>query len=191
MPARVERSASGRPIYNHEERRDRDNRPAPQDEQALSCIEDHLQQHIGSGMVFHELISGYIHLDVHLIYPTPTHNYYTLVTSGMSDLPMHVPDGYEFLQHAELMLCLPPHWPLEQSDFKDEANYWPIRLLKTLGRLPHQYDTWLGIGHSMPNGDPPAPFADNTALCGAILATPRLFGDEFAELTVRPDKTVN
>ncbi len=191
MSTKVERSPSGRPIYHHEERQDRDDRPAQSDTQALASVEDHLQQHIGSGMVFHELISGYVHLDVHLIFPTPAHNYHTLVTSGMSDLPMHVPEDYQYLQYAELMLCLPPDWPLEQAAFKDERNYWPIRLLKILGRLPHQFDTWLGIGHTMPNGDPPAPFAGNTALCGAILATPRLFGEGFAELAVRADKTIN
>ena len=32
---------------------------------------------------------------------------------------------------------------------KDEKWYWPIRLLKSLARLPIASDTWLGFGHTM------------------------------------------
>ena len=32
---------------------------------------------------------------------------------------------------------------------KDEKWYWPIRLLKSLARLPIASDTWLGFGHTL------------------------------------------
>ena len=72
-------------------------------------------------------------------------------------------------RYAELMITLPADWKVDQESFKDEAWYWPIRLLKTLARLPHKYDTWLGFGHTMPNGDPAEPYAPNTKLSGAII----------------------
>lgn len=53
---------------------------------------------------------------------------------------------------------------------KDERWYWPVRLLKVLARLPIQSDTWLGWGHTMDNQ---RPFAEDTKLCGAILAEPQ------------------
>ena len=45
-------------------------------------------------------------------------------------------------------------------------RYWPIRLLKSLARLPIASDTWLGFGHTMDNKEN---FAENTKLCAAIL----------------------
>jgi suppressor of fused protein SUFU len=82
--------------------------------------------------------------------------------------PEELPEG----RHAELMLRLPPDWPMEEAAFEDESAYWPIRLLKVLARLPHEYGTWLWYGHTIPNGDPPEPYAPNTELCGAILLRP-------------------
>ena len=60
-----------------------------------------------------------------------------------------------------------------------------------LARFPHEYDTWLGWGHTVPNGDPPVPFADNTRLCCALLLQPLLMPPEFAELKVDDEKTVH
>ena len=48
-----------------------------------------------------------------------------------------------------------------------------------LARLPHEYDTWLWYGHTIPNDDPPEPYAPNTEVCGAILLTPVLGPDGF------------
>ena len=41
--------------------------------------------------------------------------------------------------------------------------------MRYLARFPHEYGTWLGFGHTMPNGDPPEPLADNTRLSGILL----------------------
>lgn len=63
----------------------------------------------------------------------------------------------------------PAEWQLDQQALEDESWYWPIRLIKGLARLPHKYETWLGFGHTVPNGDPAEPYAANTGLCGAIV----------------------
>jgi hypothetical protein len=78
-------------------------------------------------------------------------------------------------------MFLAPDWPLSADAFKDErqGNYWPIRLLKTLARLPHDYNTWLGWGHSIPNGDPAQPYAPDTSLAGAIIIPPFDHDDRF------------
>jgi hypothetical protein len=54
-----------------------------------------------------------------------------------------------------------------------------LRLIKGLARLPHDYATWLGWGHSIPHGDPPEPYAPGTALCGAVIIPPFALGNEF------------
>lgn len=131
--------------------------------------------------VFHELISDRIHVDVHIIPAADDRPFITLASAGMSARPMTMPaqmkDAAEW-SLAELCVFLPPDWPLDQEAMKDERNYWPIRLLKTLARLPHDYGTWLGWGHSIPNGDPAQPYAPDTKLSGAIIIPPFGLGED-------------
>ena len=54
--------------------------------------------------------------------------------------------------------------------------------LRALAHLPHEYATWLGDGHTIPNGDPPEPYTDDTRLCGAMLVLPAIAPDEFLVL---------
>jgi len=175
----VERSESGAPIYRHDEPSEA---VAGEQTWAADTIEAHVEKHVGAiDWVFHELVSPYVHLDV-LVVPAHTDRpWHTLVTSGMSARPMAVPDP-ELPAYAELVISLPPHWPLDRESWQDERHYWPVRTLKQLGRLPHEYDTWLGTGHTIPNGDPPEPYAPSTKLCGALIVPPLLWPDEAAVL---------
>ena len=80
---------------------------------------------------------------------------------GMGAHRMNVPEELaEYkLERAELAIALPSDWKLDQESMKDEKWYWPIRLLKSLARLPINCDSWLGHGHTVENREP---FADNT-----------------------------
>lgn len=141
-------------------------------------IEAHVERHIGPiSNVFHELVSPLVHVDILFVPPTEERPFHTLVTCGMSARPMNVPPevasqlGFD-ARFGELLIGLPPEWKMDEAAFRDETNYWPVRWLKTLARLPHEYNTWLWEGHTVPNGDPPAPFAPNTRLCCTMLAPP-------------------
>ncbi len=179
-------------IYRHEER-DGDFELAIGDSENIEKISDHIEAHIGPiENVFHELISDLVHIDVHIVHPTPERPFYTLVTSGMSDKPMHPPAGHEDKRFAELLICLPPDWPMSQEAWKqNEEAYWPIYMLKFLARFPHEYQTWLWASHTVPNGDPPAPFASNTQLCCAMILPPLTVGDGFHELRISDEKTIH
>ncbi len=156
-------------------------------------LASHLERALGpSGFVWHEIISDRIHLDVHMTPPTDARPFYVLVTSGMSARPMNVPNempGCENWRFAELCLLLPPRWPITQEAFADEANYWPIRLLKELARFPHDFNTWLGNGHSIPNGNPPTPYAPGIPFTGAVLIPPLPLGPQF--FTVPGDPAIH
>ena len=165
---------------------------------ALSELEAHFALHLGApSFVWHELISSEVHIDVHAVLPTQERPYYTLVTSGMSDKPMSVPPDLErgdALRFAELMLMLPEDWfrdPRSSEALEDERRYWPIRLLKALARFPHECETWLGFGHTVPNGDPPAPYAVDTELCCALLVPPVRVPPAFYELQLRDGREIN
>ncbi len=155
----------------------------PTDEAHAGAIIEHVEQHVGRiDYIFRELVSEIVRIDVLRIPPTKQRPFYTLVTSGMSDKAMTVTEGGVELQFAELMICLPAEWPVAMDDFRDEKNYWPIRLLKVLARLPHEYDTWLSLSHTIPNGDPPHPYAENTGFCCALIVPPLTCSDEFRTL---------
>jgi suppressor of fused protein SUFU len=178
-------------IIRHEART-KQFQPAAGDSACIEAITNHIETHIGPvAFVFHELVSDLVHIDIHQVHPTDDRPFYTLVTSGMSDRPMTVPEEAEGCsQFAELMLCLPADWKLSEKAFEDERWYWPVRWLKMLARLPHEYDTWLGFGHTIPNGDPPKPFAANTKLCCNLILPPVTVPEEFRLLTIDDEKTI-
>lgn len=184
-------SEGGSTLYRHQPRA-QGWVPADMSGSNLQPIDQHLEEHFGKvDYVWHELLSELVHIDIHVIKPTAERPWFTLVTSGMSDLPMHPPEGAEDYQFAEVMLCLPPTWKLSQEDFKDERNYWPIRWLKMLARLPHEYQTWLSHWHTIPNGDPAEPLAAGSPFVGFMLAPPMTTSVEFHELLVPPSRTIH
>jgi len=182
-------SLSGAPIFRYTD--GEKEWEAPNGEECIEQISDHIERYIGEvGMVFHEIISDTVHIDVHHVKPTKERPFHTLVTSGMSDLPMLVSDDVEATRYMELMVTLPKFWQIDDESFKDEEWYWPVRQLKHLARFPHKYNTWLGWGHTLPNGDPAEPFADNTLLNGVILLPSVSVTQDFYSLTIDEGKTI-
>ena len=178
-------------IWGHD--KPKDFTPVPGEYGGHDEIVAHVEQHIGPvNRVFHEIVSHLVHIDLLHVAPTAQRPYHTIVTSGMSAKPMPVPAGAEDCRYAEVMLCLPESWPLPQDSPAGEQEewYWPLRGLKFLARMPHEYDTWLWAGHTVPNGDPPQPFASNTKMCCAILLPSITTSDGFDDLVIDAEKTV-
>ena len=174
-----ERSPGGSRIKRYEPR-DREIEPAVGDPDLIEGLTAHMERHLGPEVdVFHEIVSDVVHIDLLHAAPSDDFPFHTLMSCGMSERPMAAPAELPDERYAEVMLRLPPDWPLEQEAFEDESVYWPLRTLKFLARTPHEYDTWFSYGHTIPNGDPPEPYAPNTQLCGAILLTPVLGPDGF------------
>nr|WP_246418078.1 suppressor of fused domain protein [Haloferula luteola] len=149
----------------------------------LEEIDAHLMKHLGEvSWVFHEIVSTTIHLDLHIIPPTEARPWNTLVTTGMSEIPMNVPEGAEPFRLAELLIRLPADWPLRHEDFEKEEFYWPLRWLKILARFAHEYQTWLGYGHTVPNGNPPKPVVDSVPFVGMLLAAPMEVPEGFSPM---------
>jgi hypothetical protein len=190
MPESKLVSLSGSPIYTHSE-------PLPwappTGEECIEEISAHIDKYLGPDeTVFHELVSDKVHIDVHFVKPVETFPFIRLVTSGMSDLPMTTPEDDAIPKYAELMITLPADWKLTQSDMQDEKWYWPIRLLKVLARLPHEHQTWLGWGHTVPNGDPPMPYAASCKFSGALVVPSVTVPDpDFRELKINDKKIIS
>jgi suppressor of fused protein SUFU len=163
-----------------------------------NAIAEHVIKQIGPiTNVFYEVHPDIVQIDLLVVGPHQGRPYATIITCGMSERPMRVPieDPDDLgrvpeLRFAELLLCLPPDWPLSAEAFQQEENYWPVRWLKRLARLPHQHDGWLGVGHTIPNGDPARPFAANSQFCCWMIDQPILFPKEVQKLRVS-DRATN
>jgi hypothetical protein len=99
--------------------------------------------------IYHEVLPLIPHIDVHTYARSGAQGtVFALVTSGMSDLPMRIPAaaGQEAPRRVELIFyCAEP-----------KQEY--LETLLWVARFPHDQKTWLGFGHTIPNGNPPAPF---------------------------------
>ena len=113
--------------------------------------------------VIHEIVSPDLHIDVIPVPPTKERNYYTLFTMGMGAYKMAVPSGYGKRNRAEMVIRLPADWNYKSNE---ERWYWPIRVIKSLARLPYYEKSWLGLYHDIDFGDP---FSEETEMCGIML----------------------
>ncbi|HTV14301.1 MAG TPA: suppressor of fused domain protein [Acidobacteriaceae bacterium] len=106
-------------------------------------------------IVSHELLPLIPHIDVYTFKRSQGEKeVYSLVTGGMSDLEMTLPRGADkdAPRRVELIFyCTEP---------RDEY----ISTLRWVAHFPHASKSWLGHGHTMPNGNPPAPFWGTTDL---------------------------
>lgn len=191
----AERSPGGSEMFQHAART-APFQPATGDPQIIEEVVAHIEKHLGPvHKVFHEIVSDMVHIDVHHVEPSTQRPFHILVTSGMSEAPMSVPPGYPGPKLLELCICLPPDWRyLTESEAQAEGPaaerlYWPIRWLKTLARLPHEYSTFLGVGHTVPNGDPPSPVADNVGFCAMLVTLPYGTSAEFTVMKARERET--
>lgn len=187
----------GSPIYRYEAPEDQGWRPP----EAYGVFAGEITEHLEAlfpgreTFVFHELISDLVHIDVNIMRPTAEKNYYVVYTTGMSDLPMTLPEELadrQDLKYAELYLFLPGDWDFGKTGALDtdlpESSYWPIRMLKFLARFPHEYHTWLAWGHTMPNGPRYAPLCEGLGFGGVVLSQT---GGDLEKLKTQSGQTVN
>ena len=105
--------------------------------------------------VSHELLPLVPHIDLYTFKRSQGNKeVYSLVTGGMSDLEMMLPRGADkdVPRRAELIFYC--------SEPRDEY----IATLRWVAHFPHDSKSGLGHGHTMPNGNPPAPFWGSTDL---------------------------
>jgi hypothetical protein len=103
--------------------------------------------------VLHEMIPFVPHIDVYRHTPSKRRDFYTFVTGGMSDLPMTAPEELGTDCHrVELVFYAADDRPIYGE------------LLRRMAHFPHDNATWLHWGHTMPNGQPPAPIFDDGPL---------------------------
>ena len=164
---------------------DHDLDPPTGDIDLIEAIPKHFEDLLGEvGTVYHETVSEYIHLDVYRFDPIEEGDGYTFVTCGLAEKPMNAPHNIrnrENYLYAELVMHLPPDWPMEWQKLRMPENLWPITAMKSFARLPHERESWIWGGHTLQNGDL-EPYAADTKLCAALLCPSFQFPDEFESM---------
>lgn len=122
--------------------------------------------------------NDFLQVDIHILEAPTKQDFHVLYTVGMSALPMQLPEefypDYQMLERAELITLLPAEWNLTEptdGNSYDNTLWWPVDLLQYLARFPHEYQSWLGWGHTIPNSDRYVSYDEkSTALCGVMLS---------------------
>jgi hypothetical protein len=145
--------------------------------EAAAAVLEHIREHIGPvDTVFHEIESETVAIDIHHVPPTPDRDCHTLITSGLSDQPMPEGSGVRF---AELVMCLPPDWPMDEEALEDDASAWPLEMLRALGRLPYAHGVAFDFGLCTDNLTLPFAMAKDTGFSAVLLAPPVTIPDAF------------
>ena len=144
----IERSPSGRPVYRHRPREQRPFEPARRSGDDRGGRGARRPPRWVPSTGWHEVISDQVHLDVHVVEPTPQRLHRAAGDLRTRRPSMAVPQDAGLPSYAELLICLPPDWPRQQQNLADERNCWPIRWLRATGRLPHDRDAWLRSGRT-------------------------------------------
>lgn len=108
---------------------------------------------------------------------------------------MATPTEFRNRERIELALCLPEDWPDLKSDDVEKGGTGPgariITNLQELARIPFEYNTWLGDGHTIPNGDPAEPMTPGSRLVCALIDRPRRIANpDFRYMTLENGKPI-
>jgi hypothetical protein len=147
------------------------------DAAAAAAILAHIREHIGVvDSVFHEFDPDGVGIDIHHVPPTKKRKAHTLVTTGMSDRPMPKGAG---VRYGELVMSLPPDWPMSDDALDEDSAAWPIAVLRALGQLPHEHGAAYDFGLCIDGGGLPVDLAAATGFAGVLLAPPVTVPDAF------------
>ncbi len=104
-------------------------------------------------------------VDVHV----QTEGTIRLITFGLSEFELPLPDDGDGLPHAELTICLPRGW---QYDALDDPNWgWPVHTLRRAAKAFALNPRTLGLAYIYSGDAPDEPLAPNTPMT-SLLFTP-------------------
>lgn len=105
-----------------------------------------------------------------------------LMTCGLSEYRQPVPEKYKTLQHIELYFCLPSYWDLNAVD--NPSMQWVKPWIQKLARFLLEKQTWYGVGHTFPNGNPSEAISQTMQQKYFLLNTPTYFSEELQPIDI-------
>src|SRR5262249_12895865 len=162
-PFGSEKTPSGGTVIRHRNLETRRGFPEVDTRGFLETREGAYKRLFGEAIdVSHEIVPLVPHVDVYRFKGgMREREMCTLVTGGMSDLPMTMPRGAgDAPRRVELIF------------YCDEGKDEYIATLRWLAHFPHDARSWLGAGHTVPNGNPPSLFWGSDSLDTILFMPP-------------------
>lgn len=134
-----------------EEKQEIKNLPSVYANQELDEIKDFVIERFGKPTdIFRDTLNREQPIDIMVIPPTKTRNYWTLCTLGAGTYRVRNSEEYKLskegeevlncgeehdslIEHYEYVMYLPADWNLSAESLEKESNYWPIRVLNGIG----------------------------------------------------------
>lgn len=117
-----------------------------------TMIESHLAQFFtleDEIFFFDDMQAQDFPVDIFWIKNSAQRDFHILLTAGVSQRAMEVPENSGICPYIELALLLPSDWKIEEEDLKNPIWGWPLPLLKLIGHFPHDNNCLLTFGHSL------------------------------------------
>ncbi|MHC4884757.1 MAG: suppressor of fused domain protein [Planctomycetota bacterium] len=144
----------------------------------ISIREEHYVEHLGelTQKVMHSTDQKFPHVDIYQFEPTEERPYWTLITGGMSNERMHIPEESfgEIGSRAEI--CM----------YVKEPKGWMFSVLKGLAEMPFDDKTFLHWWHTVPNGMPMT--AEKSLLTNYLFLLPYFEQETFDTLEINEDR---
>lgn len=105
------------------------------------------------------------HIDLYVFPPAGQRDFVAIVTGGMSDLPMPVPEGRAADAHVELVMGMGQH------------QHWATNLLKLVAEYPFDQGTFYDVHHTVPFG---GELGDGSSLSAFLFVQPRFLPENLA-----------
>ena len=183
------------------------------DRAEIKKIGEYIEAQFGEPFtIIHDKGGQIVHIDIYVYAPTEERPFGMMITSGMSECPMNAPpDAWKVCwpinpnlippekrealncKYAELVVKLPPEWPLPQpgGQLKNDEYLWPIEQLHHLIKYVHREHEWFWNGHTMGGeNDNSLTFAPNTKLAGWVFIYPPNFPPTFGMLKISDSKVI-
>lgn len=141
-------SSGGSEILRHQRSFGRQNIESQSEKAHANLIlrDDYYHNYFGeSEGVYHEIIPLDPHIDVFMFPPTDKRPFRTLISSGMSDKAMNVPAKVsQELRYAEILFLI-------KEEIYQQAPKLFANLVRNYAGFPHEFDTFLAHGHTVPS----------------------------------------
>jgi hypothetical protein len=111
-----------------------------------------------------------------------------LVTNGLSNIKMPVPEKETGKEYNELFFCLPSYW--NWSDLENPKMNWVFLWIQRLAKHVQEKNTWFGHGHTMPCGAEMKSLSETMLQNHFILSNPILLENELSPIVLE-DKTIH
>ena len=105
-----------------------------------------------------------------------------LMTNGLSNYKMPVPEKLAGREYNELFFCLPSYW--EWEDMDNSRTNWVFPWIQRLAKYVIEKETWFGHGHTMPCGAQMEALSETMKQNHFFLSDPLLLETELAPINI-------